>query len=33
MTENNRSKVDEEKPQGLTLCKPEDQIFQRLRLC
>jgi hypothetical protein len=33
MKENDQSKVDEEKPEGLTIYKPEDQIFQKLHLC
>jgi len=33
MTENGRSKVDEEKPEGLIIYKPEDQIYQNLYLC
>jgi hypothetical protein len=33
MKESDQSKVDEEKPIGLTLYKPEDQIFQKLHLC
>jgi hypothetical protein len=30
MKGNDQSKVDEEKPVGLTLYKPEDQIFQSI---
>ncbi|MDI7260722.1 MAG: hypothetical protein QME90_12465 [Thermodesulfobacteriota bacterium] len=30
MKGNDRSKIDEEKPVGLTLYKPEDQIFQNI---
>jgi len=30
MKGNDQSKVDEEKPVGLTLYKPEDQIFQNI---
>jgi hypothetical protein len=33
MEENDQSKVDKEKPEGLTIYKPEDQIFQKLHLC
>ena len=33
MKENDQSRVDEEKPRGLTLCESEDQIFQKLPLC
>jgi hypothetical protein len=33
MKENDQSTVDEEKPEGLTIYKPEDQIFQKLHLC
>jgi hypothetical protein len=28
MKENDRSKVDKGKPEGLTVYKPEDQVFQ-----
>jgi len=33
MTEEDESKGGEEKPEGLTLSKPEDQIYQKLYLC
>jgi len=33
MKENDPSKVDKEKPEGLTISKPEDQIYQKLYLC
>jgi hypothetical protein len=33
MKENDQSKVDKEKPEGLTIYKPEDQVFQKLHLC
>ena len=33
MTEEDESKVGEEKPDGLTISKPEDQIYQTLYLC
>ena len=33
MKEKDPLRVDEEKPEGLTLYKPEDQIFQKLHLC
>jgi len=33
MKENDQSKVDEEKPEGLTIYKPEDQVFQKMHLC
>lgn len=33
MTENDGSKIGEEKPEGLTIYKPEDQIYQKLHLC
>ena len=33
MTEEDGSKVGEEKPEGLTISKPEDQIYQKLYLC
>lgn len=33
MKENDRSKADDEKPIGLTVYKPEDQVFQKLHLC
>ena len=33
MKENNQSKVDDEKPLGLTIYKPEGQVFQKLHLC
>ena len=33
MKENDQSKVDEGKPEGLTLYKPGDQVFQKLYLC
>ncbi len=33
MTENDGSKGGEGKPDGLTISKPEDQIYQKLHLC
>jgi len=33
MKEDDQSKVDKEKPEGLTIYKPEDQVFQKLHLC
>jgi hypothetical protein len=33
MTEEDESKSGEEKPEGLTISKPEDQIYQKLHLC
>jgi len=33
MKENDQSKVDDEKPLGLTIYKPEGQVFQKLHLC
>ena len=33
MTENDRSKGDEEKPEGVAISRPEDQIYQKLYLC
>ena len=33
MTEEDESKVGEEKPEGLIIYKPEDQIYQTLYLC
>jgi len=33
MTEEDGSKVGEEKPEGLIIYKPEDQIYQKLYLC
>jgi hypothetical protein len=33
MKKNDRSKVDNEEPLGLTIYKPEDQVFQKLNLC
>jgi len=33
MKENDPSKVDKQKPEGLTISKPEDQIYQKLCLC
>jgi len=33
MKENDKPKINEDKPEGLTLYKPEDQIFQKLHLC
>ncbi len=33
MKEKDPLRVDEEKPEGLTIYKPEDQIFQKLHLC
>ena len=33
MTENDRSKGGEEKPEGVTISRPEDQIYQKLHLC
>jgi hypothetical protein len=31
--ENDQSKVDERKPEGLTIYKPGDQVFPKLHLC
>ena len=33
MKENDQSKVDGGKPEGLTIYKPGDQVFQELHLC
>ena len=33
MTEEDESKDGEERPEGLTISKPEDQIYQTLYLC
>jgi hypothetical protein len=33
MKENDQLKADDEKPIGLTIYKPEDQVFQKLHLC
>ncbi len=33
MTESDRSKGGQEKPEGVTISKPEDQIYQKLYLC
>jgi len=33
MKENDQSKANGEKPIGLTIYKPEDQVFQKLHLC
>ena len=33
MTKEGESKVGEEKSEGLTISKPEDQIYQKLNLC
>jgi hypothetical protein len=33
MKEKDPLRVDEEKPEGLTIYKPEAQIFQKLHLC
>ena len=33
MTKEGESKVGEEKSEGLTISKPEDQIYQKLYLC
>ncbi len=33
MREEDESKGDEEKTEGLTTYKPEDQIYQKLHLC
>jgi hypothetical protein len=33
MKENEQLKVEEEKPEGMTIYKPEDQTFQKLHLC
>ena len=32
MKEDNQSKIDDEKPIGLTISKPEGQVFQKLHL-
>jgi len=33
MKPDDQSKTDNEKPLGLTICNPEEQVFQKLRLC
>jgi hypothetical protein len=33
MKKKDQSKADEEKHVGLTIYKPEDQVYQKLRLC
>ena len=33
MSEEDESKSGEEKPEGLTISKPENQIYQKLHLC
>ncbi len=33
MTEEDESKGGEEKPEKLTISRPEDQIYQKLHLC
>jgi len=33
MKENHRLKVDQKKPEGPTIYKPENQVFQKLHLC
>ena len=33
MAEEDGSKGGEEKPEGLTISKPEDQVYQKLYLC
>ena len=33
MKKNDRSKVDNKKPLGLTIYKPEGQVYQKLHLC
>ncbi len=33
MTEEDGSKGSEEKPEGLTVSRPEDQVYQKLHLC
>ena len=33
MKEDDQSKIDEGKPEGLTIYKPGDQVFQKLHLC
>ena len=33
MKEDDPSKADDEEPAGLTIYKPEDQVFQKLHLC
>jgi hypothetical protein len=33
MKEDDQSKANDEKPIELTVYKPEDQVFQKLRLC
>jgi len=33
MKQDDRSKTDNEKPVGLTIFNPEDQVFQKLHLC
>lgn len=33
MKKNDQSNADDEEPIGLTIYKPEDQVFQKLHLC
>jgi hypothetical protein len=33
MKQDDQSKTDDEKPVGLTIYNPEDQVFQKLHLC
>jgi len=33
MKQDDQSKTNEEKPEGLTIHNPEDQVFQKLHLC
>jgi len=33
MKEDDQSKANDEKPIGLTIYKPENQVFQKLHLC
>jgi hypothetical protein len=33
MKKGDQSKINKEKPDGLMIYKPEDQIFQKLRFC
>lgn len=33
MKEDDQSKANDEKPIGLTIYKPEDQVYQKLHLC
>ncbi|HMK76256.1 MAG TPA: hypothetical protein VK568_08785 [Thermodesulfobacteriota bacterium] len=33
MKQDDQSKTDDQKPVGLTIYNPEDQVFQKLHLC